>query len=68
LLFVPAAVLALRQRTMLLPALLPLLLVVAVSTSVGLVVAGVLTERLSRRDRPPPGKDSAATREEEPGT
>ena len=50
LLFVPAAVLALRQRTMLLPALLPLLLVVVVSTSVGLVVAGVLTERLSRRD------------------
>ncbi len=58
LLFVPAAVLALRQRALLLPALLPLALIVAVSTTVGLVVAGTLTERLSRRDGP--AEDDAA--------
>jgi holin-like protein len=68
LLFVPAAVLALRQRALLLPALLPLGLVIVVSSIVGLVVAGVLTERLSRRDASPPGGDAAAAREEEPGT
>jgi holin-like protein len=68
LLFVPAAVLALRQRALLVPALLPLALVVVVSSVVGLVVAGVVTEKLSRRDTTPPEGDTAAAREEEPGT
>lgn len=68
LLFVPAAVLALRQRALLLPALLPLALVIVGSSVVGLLVAGVLAERLSRRDATPPGGDAAAAREEEPGT
>jgi holin-like protein len=67
LLFVPAAVLALRQRALLFPALVPLLLIVALSTTVGLVVAGALTERLSRREGPSDG-DAAVAREEEAGT
>jgi holin-like protein len=70
LLFVPAAVLALRQRALVIPALLPLVVVIVASTAVGLVVGGVLTERLARADgsRPGDSDDSAAAREEEAGT
>ena len=67
LLFVPAAVLALRQRSVLEPVLLELGLVVVGSTTVGLVVAGVLTERLARVQGGRPD-DVAAAREEEAGT
>lgn len=67
LLFVPAAVLSLRQRALLMPALLPLAVVVVVSTVVGIVVTGALTAWLARREAPG-GEDQAAAREEEPGT
>jgi putative effector of murein hydrolase LrgA (UPF0299 family) len=66
-LFVPAAVLALRQRAVLVPALLPLAILVGASTTVGLVVAGLLTEWLARGDGAQ-GSDTAAAREEGPGT
>jgi holin-like protein len=66
-LFVPAAVLALRQRALLAPAIVPLAIIVAVATTVGLIVAGVITERLAARDGAE-ADDAAAAREEEPGT
>ena len=67
LLFVPAAVLSLRQRALLMPALLPLAVVVVVSSVVGIVVTGALTAWLARRESTR-GEDQAAAREEEPGT
>lgn len=67
LLFVPAAVLSLRQRALLMPALLPLAVVIVVSSVIGIVVTGTLTAWLARREAAS-GDDQAAAREEEPGT
>jgi holin-like protein len=66
-LFVPAAVLALRQRAVLAPAIGSIVFIVSLSSVVGMVVAGVVTERLARGDGAK-GEDAAAAREEEPGT
>jgi putative effector of murein hydrolase LrgA (UPF0299 family) len=49
--FVPASVLALRQRTSLLAAWMPLLVIIAVSTSLGLLVTGWVTTKLTPRRR-----------------
>jgi holin-like protein len=71
LLFVPAAVLSLRQRTAFLPALAPLALVIIVSTTVGLVTTGWCVERLSRAqpyDDPTGDDDTPSPHEEEAGT
>ncbi len=50
--FVPAAVLAVRQRALLWSTLVPMIVIVVVATTVGLVVAALIAQRLARAEGP----------------